>query len=400
MHAKFENGDQHGIEMRGQEVERKKVVMNEVGCADILMCLRFACLGSRGERYGSRSWNTSVMRKGRSGATMAWARSAKIVGAGIVKKIGAFVWKIRGKQEVNIEYDRGAFETGIVGAAANEGRAEFVRDRVCALKGIIETKPRVEVKEVDVICVAEKIYTSEQKVKGERKGVNIKGDQEAREIEKVRAVSEERRAVFGSGRHGQNRRNRIVRTGIGFVVDKMCLLKNTVGTEPKVEMGTNQSVKDLEFVEMMFQGEKLTEEGPERLPCIKGDRVELDGTQGKSKVVALDESRAWEILADEIGIATENFGIEEGREWDPGARNWKIEKFIKETLKIGSGKLKKEVARAQDQLGNDRKKVEDAEMDLSLETGEAKVDVKDGYMNNKHRWYCAKGGFHGGAWCR
>ena len=27
------------------------------------------------------------------------------------------------KQEVNIEYDRGAFETGIVGAAANEGRA-------------------------------------------------------------------------------------------------------------------------------------------------------------------------------------------------------------------------------------------------------------------------------------
>ena len=62
LHAKCENGDQHGIEMRGQEVEREKVVMNEVGCADILMGLRFACLGSRG---GSRSWNTSMMRKGR-----------------------------------------------------------------------------------------------------------------------------------------------------------------------------------------------------------------------------------------------------------------------------------------------------------------------------------------------
>ena len=133
----------------------------------------------------------------------------------------------------------------------------------------------------------------------------------------------------------------------------------------------------------MLQGEKLTEEGPERMPCIKGDRVELDGMEGKSKVVAPDENRAWELLAYEIGIATENFGIEEGREWDPGARNWKIEKFIEETLKIGSGKLKKEVARAKVQLGNDRKEVEDAEMNLSLETGKAKVDVKDGYMNNK-----------------
>ena len=28
LQAKFENGDQHGIEMRGQEVERKKFVVN------------------------------------------------------------------------------------------------------------------------------------------------------------------------------------------------------------------------------------------------------------------------------------------------------------------------------------------------------------------------------------
>ena len=55
-------------------------------------------------------------------------------------------------------------------------------------------------------------------------------------------------------------------------------------------------MKDLEFVEMMFQGETLTEEGPERLPYIKGDRVELDGMEGKSKVVAPDESRAWEMV--------------------------------------------------------------------------------------------------------
>ena len=94
---------------------------------------------------------------------MAWARSAKIVGASIVEKIGAFVWKIRGKQEVDIEYDRGALEMRAVGAVTKAGRAEFgsrpdgqnrkdeivkpdsefVRDRVCALKGIVEMKPRV-----------------------------------------------------------------------------------------------------------------------------------------------------------------------------------------------------------------------------------------------------------------
>ena len=80
---------------------------------------------------------------------------------------------------------------------------------------------------------------------------------------------------------------------------------------------------------------------------------------GESKIVVSDKSRAWEVLADEIGIAKENFGIEERRGWDPGARNWKIEKFIGETLKIGSGKLEKEVSKAKDQPDNDRKKVED-----------------------------------------
>ena len=111
LHASFENGDQHGIEMRGQGIERKKVVVNEVGCAGILMGLRFQCLGCRGVWDGS--WNASVMRKERSGATMAWARSAMIVGASIVE------------QEVDIEYDRGAFETGTVGAVTKAGRAEF-----------------------------------------------------------------------------------------------------------------------------------------------------------------------------------------------------------------------------------------------------------------------------------
>ena len=95
-------------------------------------------------------------------------------------------------------------------------------------------------------------------------------------------------------------------------MDKMCLLKNSVGKEPKVEIGTNQPVIGLEFVEMMFQEKKLTEEGPERLPCIKSERVELDGIAGKSKIVTPDESRAWEISVEEIGIATEKLGIEKG----------------------------------------------------------------------------------------
>ena len=137
---------------------------------------------------------------------------------------------------------------------------------------------------------------------------------------------------------------------------------------------------------MMFQGEKLTEEGPDWSPCIKSNRVELDGMEGKSKVVAPDENGALEVSDVEIGIATKNFGVGERRGWDPDARNWKIEKFIEGTLKIGSDELKKKVDSVQGQLGNDGKKVKNVEMNRASGMPKPGATVKTSTQTTSRSW--------------
>ena len=184
----------------------------------------------------------------------------------------------------------------------------FVKDQVGALNGIVETKPRVELNEIDVICVAGKIYTSEHGAKGKHEEVNIEGDHGARETEKGGAVSEGRRAVIGSGRRGRDQRKRIVGMDIGFDMNKMYLLMESVGKEPRVGKGTNR------FVGTMFKGEKPTAGDPKSLPCIESNGVELEVKEGKSKVVVSDENGTWEVSDVGIDIATKYFGIG-GKTW-------------------------------------------------------------------------------------
>ena len=83
------------------------------------------------------------------------------------------------------------------------------------------------------------------KIRGKQKEVNIECDFGAFETGTVGAAGKAGRVEFGSCPDGQNRKDEIVKPDLGFVMDKMCLLRNTVGKEPKVEMGTNQSAMDL-----------------------------------------------------------------------------------------------------------------------------------------------------------